>query len=624
MASDEFQPLVSRNPIFNAERGISYPSPFFDVASTYIPRTVKSLYRWCEYYFRTNPLINAICTKLSEYPITDIVVESPNDDVREKWTSFLFDQLQYKSFEIGQALDYHVFGVGYTQYAFPFRKLLTCSGCGRDVDAGTNKKYWRYAVDRFLLTCPHCGHRGKARARDQYVGAVSGIRLIRRSPMDIEPIYHEESGETEYIYNPPAGLRGDVFAGKKDVVVGCQQELLEAIRLGQSVRLNPSLIFALKRTTCSTREQGHGAPIILPVLKDVFYLQILKKAQEALSLGTIIPLRIFFPQAGGPMQDPVTTVNLQDWRSMLETELRKFRYDPLYSPILPFPVGHQLVGGEGRALLLSQEIRIWAEQIIIGMGYPPSLVFGDVAWSGSSVALRLLENAFLRFIEQRKRLLRFVLTGASRYLQWELPSWHAKPFKMADDIQRQSMAMNLNNMGAISRETLLGVMDYDHTREQGLLEQERKENLVQMSEQGKASARVQGETMLVQAEYQAKAAVIQGQVQQALGLSSQVKVPGAVGGPQSIEAPSPVNPYTGALQGLDARVLPRKLAEQINTLPQAQKNAALLQLQTTMPELHAQVMKAINAHQSPGVGAQPARALPEQRPPRAGPSTAMI
>lgn len=1072
MTVPEFQSLSSRNPIFNAERGVAYPSPFFDVASTYIPRSVRALYRWCDFYFRTNPLINAVCTKLAEYPITDITLDSPNDDVRKRWETFLFDQLQYKSFEIGIGLDYHVFGIAFAMFSFPFRKLLACGHCGHEVDAQTSRKHWRYAVDRFLMLCPKCGRRGRARPRDRYVSAVEGIRLLRRSPLDIDVRYHEESGWVEYVYNPPADLRADIVSGKKHVVVGCPQELLEAVRLGRSIRLNPDNLFCLKRTTCSTREQGLGSPVILPVLKDTFYLQILKKAQEALSLGTIIPLRIFFPQAGGPMQDPVTNVNLTEWRDMLEEQLRKFRNDPLYciapdtlivtprglrradmiaagdrvrdhlgnwsrvmatarrafradekayrlnvrglravrtifsenhriwglktrgfsvgydrkhlgkpakkgclvpkpeflfvkdlepgdyvgypvrrdvvarerldladwttractpgwvyvdhttpavpqafeylevhgpsadrsalleergwtvneykiaqiawresrclrrlprympfdselawivgiylaegsttdrtvlfslnkdemeyaeriqdffadrfntsssvvpkegngvqvvvssrvgadffgalcsgnarckqvpgiylmadgeivrallrglfdgdgcyhekngsskvtlklasrqlvedarflllslglpggitfepgghsealsrlngkpsschdsyrlqvnlpgaefkaflegamirpdwhprigfyadgwfwhridavepvpnsevpevvdfqvdpthsfctwgvathnSPILPFPVGHQLVGGEGRALLLSQEIRIWSDQIILGMGYPPSLIFGDAAWSGQSVNLRLIENSFLRYMEQRQRLMQFVTKTAGKYLHWELPDWRMKPFKMADDVQRQNMAMTLNQMGKLSDETMLSAMDYDPSREEDVIAEERKKNLDRMTEQGKAAARAQGESMLIQAEYQAKAAAVQTRIQQAEGMSAQVNVPGASGGPQGIEAPDYRNPYTGALQGLDARVVPRKLAEQIASLPPDQKNSALLQIQATQPELYYQVVK--NLAPVPSSSSPGARSLPEQRPPRAGPATAVM
>src|SRR3972149_6503936 len=52
--------------------GVNYPSPFFDVAHTYLPTTIKQLFKFCKYYFLTNPLINAIVMKLSEYPVMDI------------------------------------------------------------------------------------------------------------------------------------------------------------------------------------------------------------------------------------------------------------------------------------------------------------------------------------------------------------------------------------------------------------------------------------------------------------------------------------------------------------------------------------------------------------------------
>ena len=81
---DDFRPAFVRNPVTNAERGITYPSPFFDISSTYLPRTIKSLYQWCKFYFWTNPLINAICSKLAEYPITDIILESRDPNVKKR------------------------------------------------------------------------------------------------------------------------------------------------------------------------------------------------------------------------------------------------------------------------------------------------------------------------------------------------------------------------------------------------------------------------------------------------------------------------------------------------------------------------------------------------------------
>ena len=64
--------------------GVNYPNPFFDIAHTYLP-TVKELFKYCRYYFLTSPLINATVFKLSEYPITDLIIDHEDDSVKKRW-----------------------------------------------------------------------------------------------------------------------------------------------------------------------------------------------------------------------------------------------------------------------------------------------------------------------------------------------------------------------------------------------------------------------------------------------------------------------------------------------------------------------------------------------------------
>ena len=76
--------------------GVNYPSPFFDVAHTYLPVTVKQLFKWCRYYFLTNPLINATVFKLAEYPVTDIIIEHESQEVKRRWTEYFHDHLRFR------------------------------------------------------------------------------------------------------------------------------------------------------------------------------------------------------------------------------------------------------------------------------------------------------------------------------------------------------------------------------------------------------------------------------------------------------------------------------------------------------------------------------------------------
>src|SRR5262245_56519085 len=87
-------------------QGINYPNPFFDVAHTYLPPTMKQLFRWCRYYFLTNPLINATVFKLAQYPVTDIMVEADSDAQKEQWEQYLQGHLHYRSFQAEVGLDY--------------------------------------------------------------------------------------------------------------------------------------------------------------------------------------------------------------------------------------------------------------------------------------------------------------------------------------------------------------------------------------------------------------------------------------------------------------------------------------------------------------------------------------
>ena len=97
------------------------------------------------------------------------------------------------------------------------------------------------------------------------------------------------------------------------------------------------------------------------MLKDAFYLQLMKKAQEAILLEHIVPLRVMFPQAASGTTDPFTTVNLVDWKEQVSAEIARWRYDHNYIPVLPLPIGNQSIGGDGKALLMSNEMRMQQE-----------------------------------------------------------------------------------------------------------------------------------------------------------------------------------------------------------------------------------------------------------------------
>lgn len=510
--------------------GVAYPSPFFDIAFTYMPPTVKALFKWCRYYFLTNPLINATCFKLSEYPITDLIIEHENPEVKDKWAEYLQEHLRYRAFQVEFGLDYHCYGNGLASMTYPFIKYLNCRSCGFQEQAKNIRDRWVFTNYGFRLSCPRCHDVGEAFAKDFPVRNASGIKIIRWNPEDIDITYNDLTGEYTHFYTVPAPIRNDVVIGKKDVVESLPQIYFQALREQKGIVMAKNNLFHMKRPGLATLDRGWGTPLLLPVLKDTFYLQIMKKAQEAILLEHIVPLRVLFPQAGSGTSDPYTTINLTDWRDHVAMEIARWRHDNNYIPIMPLPIGNQTIGGDGKALLLTQEIQAWSEQIMVGMGVPREFLLGGMSYAGTNVSMRMLENAFIGYLIRHHNLVNFVVKSVAAYMGWPEVRVRFKPFKMADDLQRKAFNFQLNGAGKISDTSLLADSDFDQSHENELMIKEADMRLAATKKQQVALAEVQGEAQLVMMKFQAKAQQVQ-QTAAATGAA-----PGEPGGPEGAGA----------------------------------------------------------------------------------------
>ena len=639
--------------------GVNYPSPFFDIAHTYMPVTIKALLKWCRYYFLVNPLINATVFKLSEYPITDVIVDHASENVKRQWTDYLQDHLRYRGFQVEVGLDYHTYGNAFISLGFPFKKYLYCQSCEFRDQAEKIRGHWVFTSHQFRLTCPKCGQIGDAIAKDFYFKNASGIRLIRWNPEDIEITYNDVAGEYTYFYTIPATVRNDIVIGRKDIVESIPQVFIQALREQKGIIFSKDNFFHLRRPTLANQDRGWGIPLLLPVLKDTFYLQIMKKAQEAILIEHIVPLRILFPQAGSGASDPYTTVNLVDWREHVATEIARWRMDNNYIPILPLPIGNQTIGGDGRALLLTSEIQQWSEQIMVGMGVPREFLIGGMSYAGTNVSMRMLENAFIGYVLRHKQLLRFIIQGVAGFLGWPEVTARFKPFKMADDLQRKALLFQYNQAQKISDTTLLADSDLDSIEENQIMLREADGRIEAMKKTQIATAEIQGEAQLVMSKFQVKAQQSMQQAQMA------PMAPGEAGGPDAVGGGSPGGQTAegvgaaqtpgdvsgqGGVQGMSSQLsqgqkmptnaqgqqsgmnidlpsLAMQQAQMISTMPPMAQKAAVDNLRLQSPELADLVMQMLTSlkggQEQPGMTngtAQPGqvdmRPQPEQRSPR--------
>ena len=510
-----------------------------------------------------------------------------------------------------------------------------------------------------------------AHAFDDYIKSVKGIRLLRWNPEDVNIRYNDLTGEYAYYYDIPVQLKNDIIMGKKGVVEEVPQIFIEGLKKRKAIVFNRDNIYHFKRPTLAGKDRGWGVPLLLPVLKDAFYLQILKKSQEAIALEHIVPLRILFPQAGSATADPYSTINLGEWKDQISEELQRWRLDNNYIPILPLPVGNQTIGGDGRALLLGQEIRMWSEQIITGMGMPQELIFGGLSYSASNVSLRMLENMFIGYMTDHLHMLKWVINSISSYMDWDPVKVKFKPFKMADDLQRKAYNFQLNQAGKISDTTLLADSDFDPEREDNLIKSETDKRAEAQKKARLAQADIEGEGQMIMMRWQLKAQQEQMQMQQAgqptpgepgaeaegvgpggqamPGVEGQQEGGGAAPLPQqqmAAQAPPPIpaqaraelppamtptqsplvmgQEMKGGEVNVDMLAQAQHVAQYLLQLDENSRTMALMSLRKQSPEFYQTVLGLMQNMMRGGDSGAAAEPLPEQKAPQRGPEAALI
>jgi hypothetical protein len=568
------------------------------------------------------------------------------------------------TFTIGNGiLTGNCYGNCFISIFYPFLKWLVCKACKHK--ARVEQVDYRFTNFNFTGACRKCGHFGDFGVEDQHVRSVREIRMIRWDPEQITIQHNEATGENQYFYTIPPRLSNDIRMGKRTVIEKTPQIFIDALKKNKSILFSNENLFHLKRPTIAQKDKGWGLPMILPVLKDTFYLQILRKAQEAIAVEHIVPLRLLFPQIQTGTSDPYTTVNISTWKLRVEQEILRWRLDNNYIPIMPLPMGQQTLGGEGRALMLAQEYRVWAEHIVAGMGVPIEFVFGGMQYSGSNVSMRILENKFLDYKADHQALVQdFIMPRVGAFMGWAPVKTHFKKFKMADDIQRAAFNLQLNQAGKLSDRSMLEESDWDSRSEAEQIGVEQGRNVDMQRRQAESQAQIQGETQLILQKYQLRAqkammeqtpappeegpavdgmepfgsAGVPGQAspgamgeaaldQQAAALmAGQVEAPpiaeGAQGGTQAGESQlSTESVMQGAPPdsvGIDLRQMADKVARWLDGLPDNEKQVHLVTLQTNNPQLYLLVSQMLRERQGAHTSSA-AMAKPEARAPRRGP-----
>lgn len=430
-----------------------YPSPFFDISRLYMPNNIKEMIKWCRFYFYTHPIVSRVITTLAEYPVNDFIIQTKDEDLKRTYLDLL-KNLKMRSFLIKFGIDYFVYGNCFASIYFPFTRFLRCKQCGQEV----NIKNMDYKVRSYVPygQCKKCQATTEFDINDVEMKTdVSRIRLRTWNPHNIEIEHNEISGETYYYLLVPARVRRGLMSGNPIFWESTPMWVINAVRENKYARFKEGKMFHFKRPSLTDENEEWGKSLILPVLREIFHFYTLRKAQESIAIDRIIPIRYFFPETqAGNIEPLYGKIDLGEWKGKIEDEIRKWKADPLYIAVMPIPIGVGTIGGEGKALMVFPEMEATSNMIENGLGMPTGFMQGNITYSGGNVVLRVWENSIITYNDQLEEFMQWVIDEVSTYARWGKVDVRMKDFKMAEDMDRKRLFVDLNNQGKLSDDTL--------------------------------------------------------------------------------------------------------------------------------------------------------------------------
>ena len=429
-----------------------YPAPFFDPIAMQTVADPKILIQWSRFFYEWHPIIHAAINKMVNYPITDFIFDTDDEHLRHNY-EFLFDKLNVRDILVRAGLDYFICGNVFMSTLMPFKRMLVCPECG--YSTAVKPADIKPSTSKLSMKCNNCEKQVSPDIEDINTQDINDMHVILWNPLNMYLEYDEILSKGDYRYSLPAYIKDGIIKGEKKYLEYYPQYFIDAAHQKRMIKIFPDKLMHMKRETHSaTYNRGWGQPLITPVLKPLFHLLVLMRAQDALAIDQILPWTVISPGSNSGV-DPASELDLGSWMGQAQKEYEEWKRNPVRKSFMPIPINAQIIGAQGKALMLQPEMDATINQILAGMGVPNEFIFGGLQWSGASVSLRMLENQFLNYRTMMQRVIDWIVNEVSVYFGYPAINVRMQNFKMADDVAQKDVYIQLNQAQKISDRTLL-------------------------------------------------------------------------------------------------------------------------------------------------------------------------
>lgn len=463
-----------------APNASSHGSPLYDFLTAFAPRKLKDLFRLCEYLYFNSSQIYAALQKFCTYPVTDILYETQNESLKDYYQELHNKVLKTKRVLIRAAVDKFVYGNAFFSMYTPFVRYLKCGECGSLTNITQTNYKFKLKTLNFSYRCASCGKHvsvGEDHVVDRKITRKDKLSVIRWDPKLMDIDYNPMTGHSEYYYTIPKEIKEKCAKGSKHLIDTMPIEFLKAIQADKIFKFADGQIFHIRMDAPAGIEAQWGFPPLASTIKLFFYAAVLRKANEAIALDYVVPLRIISPRQATGNADPMLTMNLARWSTEMKNSVKRWRRDPLHIMWSAVPTEVTHLGGQARALMTLGEVQAAEDNIIAAMGLPKEFIYGGFSAMGSGIQLRVLENQLVHQTGDLNDLLQWVTDNAAKKLGRGSVDVKLAPFRFIDDVQQKAMLLQLNGADPtsgpwISKRTLGEVFDVDPVDERKWRKQE--------------------------------------------------------------------------------------------------------------------------------------------------------
>ena len=610
MTIDSASPFSTRKT--PSRYGVDYPVRFFNMLCFERPENIRDIFKWCVNFYRSSGFLREVIDKISRYPVTTVEVTGDHDSF---WNKLLNDDLNIREVIVRLNTNKNNFGNVFVSVIPLFKRYLKCPKCHAYHNHPIDKMDYTFRNFKFYSKCKNsikdgeeekaCKYQGEMEVYDEYpcaentdIAANINIKIWPTQSMHIKQ--NSVTGRTKIYYKLSKLEYEGINKGDKFILETMPYDFIEAVKMyGKSaaVELEQDKTFWYKTEDIEeTNPTGFGLPFYFSAWKTMFQIFIHRKAQECIVSDHMLPYRVLYPEQQGNT-DPIGSIDLAQWRQSISAMIHRWYNDPNEIGELPFPVGFQQLGGQGKAMSLTAEIQDLHKSLLIETGIPPELIFGGMSWSGSSVTLRMLENRFMyetncdnHFL---KKLTKFI---AAHFKRKEPADVKLSPFRMADDIAKANMFLGLAAQGKISYQRALGVLgeNIDFIEEAKIIWKERNAHKIAQTalqgaaaEAASAAGRINSREQVIT---QIEAQELQNELSQAI---------------------------TSPLVETSSITTSSGFVNRLNKMDDNERDSTLQQLQVQNPEFYQQIIQRMGMGAPVNQGSeQSSKPLPEQRPPR--------